>query len=196
MKLYYSAKTGGFYDSHIHQTLPDDAVAITAQTHQALLNANAQGARIEANAGGTPQAVFPPEAQWLALAKEVALSRLMGLIRAERQQIIGACDESEITICLHRYRTALAIQEGTATPDEQNAFEKEIEARALNESLESFCDQALKQGICLMQTIGITEGLKHRLTQTINQASTQAEIEALEQDFKTHLTAALNEPKG
>ncbi len=46
MKLYYSAATGEFYDSHIHQTLPDDAVEVTAQIHQVLLNAMAQGTRI------------------------------------------------------------------------------------------------------------------------------------------------------
>ncbi len=46
MTQYYSAKTGEFYDSHIHQTLPNDAVEVTAQMHQALLNAMAQGTRI------------------------------------------------------------------------------------------------------------------------------------------------------
>lgn len=191
MKLYYSAKTGGFYNSHIHQTLPDDAVKITAQTHQALLNDNAKGAGIEPNAQGKPQAVFPSPEQLLARTKEATLNRLAYLIRSQRQQAIGAQDESEIPLCLHRYRTALAIQDGTATPDEQHAFEREIEARALNESLERFCVHVLKRGARLMQAIGITEGLKHHATQAINQASTQAEVEACEQDFKTRLTVAL-----
>ncbi len=187
MELYYSAKTGGFYDSRIHQTLPNDAVKISAKTHQALLGDNAQGARIEADAQGYPHAVFPSKAQVLAQVKAAALSRLTHLIRSQYQQAMGANDDSEITICLHRYRTALAIQNGTATPEEQAAFAKEIEARALNESLENLCADILEQGARLIKTIGITEGLKHRITQAINQANTQTEIEALEQDFKAHL---------
>ncbi|UUM20916.1 hypothetical protein [Mycoavidus sp. SF9855] len=59
MTLYYSATTGGFYDSDVHVTLPADRVEITSQTHQALLTANAQGARIAADAHGYPQAIFP-----------------------------------------------------------------------------------------------------------------------------------------
>ncbi len=46
MTQYYSAKTGEFYDSQIHKTLPDDAVEVTAQMPQALLNAMAQSTRI------------------------------------------------------------------------------------------------------------------------------------------------------
>ncbi len=191
MTLYYSARTGGFYDSHLHKTLPHDAIEISTQTHQALLKDNAQGAQIEANAEGYPQAVFPTQNQMLALAKEAALARLTDMTRSQLQQAIGASDESEIMICLYQYRTALAIQAGTATQDEQTAFEREIEACALNESLESFCTDVLNKGARLMQIIGITQGLKHRAAQTINQASSQAEIETCEQDFKSRLTLAL-----
>lgn len=190
MALYYSATTGGFYDSFVHKKRPPDAVEISAQTHQTLLNANAQGGHIEANAQGYPQPVFLPEDQALARAKAAALNSLNHFIRSQRQQAIHTQDESDLSISLHRYRMALAIQNGTATPDEQNAFEKEIQARARNESLESFCTHAVEQGAHLMQALGITEGLKHRLTEAIHQANTQMEIEALEDDFKTHLSAA------
>ncbi len=190
MTLYYSATTGGFYDSDIHKTLPPDAVEISAQTHQTLLNANAQGGHIEANAQGYPQPAFLSQEQTLARAKAAALNSLNYLIRSQRKQAISTQDESELFMSLHRYRTALAIQNGTATPDEQSAFEKEIQARARNESLESFCTHAVKQGAHLMQAIGITEGLKQRLIEAIHQASTQTEVEALEQDFKTRLSAA------
>ncbi len=58
MTLYYSATTGGFYDSDVYTTLPDDAVEITPQTHKALRTANAQGASIAADEQGYPQAIF------------------------------------------------------------------------------------------------------------------------------------------
>ncbi len=190
MPLYYSATTGGFYDSDVHKTLPPDVVEISEQTRKTLLNANAQGIQIKANAQGYPEPVFLSQNQNLARAKAAAFSSLSHLIRSQRQQAINTQDESELSMSLHRYRTALAIQNGTATPDEKSAFEKEIQARARNESLESFCTHVIKQGAHLMQVNGITEGLKQRLTEAIHQARTQTDIEALEEDFKTCLTAA------
>ncbi len=191
MKLYYSAKTGGFYDRLLHKTLPEGAVEISSQAHQALLKDNAQGARIEADAQGYPHAVFPAQDQLLAGAKKTALSGLTYLIRSQHQQAIGACDEIDILVSLHRYRVAVAIQKGTATSDEQDAFAKEIEARGLNESLESFCADARKRGAYIMTVLAIAEGLRHQAVKKINQAMTQAEVEACEQDFKSQLTVAL-----
>jgi hypothetical protein len=60
MTLYYSATAGGFYDNQIHKILPEDAVEISAQTHQALLNANAQGKIIQPDKNRYPIAVDPP----------------------------------------------------------------------------------------------------------------------------------------
>ncbi len=57
MTLYYSATTGGFYDSEVHVTLPANRVEITTQQHKDLLTANAQGASIAADEQGYPQAI-------------------------------------------------------------------------------------------------------------------------------------------
>jgi len=72
MTLFYSQTANGFFDDAIHTTLPQDAVEISAATHQALLKANGRGARLVADKKGYPQAVFPGAAAQLATAKAVA----------------------------------------------------------------------------------------------------------------------------
>ena len=60
--LFYSAKTGGFYDAAIHgDAIPSGAVEITAQEHAALLDAQSSGKVIQADKNGMPVAVDPPK---------------------------------------------------------------------------------------------------------------------------------------
>lgn len=65
MTLFYSASSGGFYDSVVNAVIPGDAVEITPDTHAALMLAQAQGDRIQPDAAGKPIAV-PPAALTLA----------------------------------------------------------------------------------------------------------------------------------
>lgn len=59
--MFYSKSTGGFYDASIHgNNIPADAVEITEAEHAALLDAQAQGKRIQADVNGNPVAVDPP----------------------------------------------------------------------------------------------------------------------------------------
>ena len=54
MTIFYSKKTGGFYDNQIHTALPEDAVEITAEYHAALLAGQAQGKTIMPGKDGKP----------------------------------------------------------------------------------------------------------------------------------------------
>ena len=54
MTIFYSKKTGGFYDNQIHTTLPEDAVEITAEYHATLLAGQAQGKTILPGKDGKP----------------------------------------------------------------------------------------------------------------------------------------------
>ncbi len=63
MPLYYSKSTNGFYDDQISATRPADAVAITADQHTALLNAQTAGQTIASDASGNPVALAPGLAQ-------------------------------------------------------------------------------------------------------------------------------------
>lgn len=54
MTLYYSQSSGGFYDSDIHSRLPEDAVAISAEQHAALLTGQSAGQVIMPGKDGKP----------------------------------------------------------------------------------------------------------------------------------------------
>jgi hypothetical protein len=57
MSLYFSAATGGFYHAAVHgESMPVDVVAITVETHEALLAAQAEGKQIIAGPDGQPLA--------------------------------------------------------------------------------------------------------------------------------------------
>jgi len=59
--MFYSKQTGGFYDSAIHgDSIPADAVEISAEAHQALIEGQSSGKRIVADADGFPVLQSPP----------------------------------------------------------------------------------------------------------------------------------------
>lgn len=59
--MFYSAQTGGFYDRAIHgDNIPADAVEITNEEHQALLDGQSQGKIIKADKNGKPILKDPP----------------------------------------------------------------------------------------------------------------------------------------
>lgn len=61
MAYHYSASTGGFYLSGVHEAMPEDAVAITDAQHAALMQAQSEGKIIAADDDGNPEAIEPPE---------------------------------------------------------------------------------------------------------------------------------------
>lgn len=53
--IYYSKNTAGFYDTSIFgENIPDDAVEISTEKHNALLVAQSQGRQIISDANGYP----------------------------------------------------------------------------------------------------------------------------------------------
>jgi hypothetical protein len=87
--MFYSKTTNGFYTTEIHGTnMPSDVVSITAEQWQALLQGQAEGQIITADANGNPinadQPVIPapaPTAEQLAQAanKTAAITKLTAL---------------------------------------------------------------------------------------------------------------------
>lgn len=57
---YYSPSTHGFYRPGVNLVIPADAVVVSESAHQDLLDAQANGQQIIANANGHPVAVDPP----------------------------------------------------------------------------------------------------------------------------------------
>ena len=58
--MLYSSETGGFYDRAIHKEIPADAVEITTEEWQELLDGQAAGKIIVAGKGGKPELQDPP----------------------------------------------------------------------------------------------------------------------------------------
>ena len=56
--IFYAPSTGGFYFSDMHSNIPADAVAITEDHHQALIEGNAKGGKIISGPNG-PQIEEP-----------------------------------------------------------------------------------------------------------------------------------------
>jgi hypothetical protein len=103
MSLYFSPSCCAFFDSDIHGVrtivvddveqpnpeckIPADAVEITVDQHQALLNEQAAGKVITAGAGGQPCAVDPPPPSTQVLAARG---------RAKRNALLAACDWTQL----------------------------------------------------------------------------------------------------
>jgi len=59
--MYYSKTTGGFYCAEVHgESMPFDAVEITKEAHQTLLNGQTAGRVIAADASGIPVLIDAP----------------------------------------------------------------------------------------------------------------------------------------
>jgi len=86
MDMFFSPSTGGFYSSMLHAGfIPEDAVPITYERHQALLAGQAAGQEIAAGEDGAPvlrAPVHPP-----MTADEA---------RAQRDRLLSACDWTQI----------------------------------------------------------------------------------------------------
>lgn len=83
MSLFFSASVGGFLDDKIHSHIPDDARAVTAEAHTALIAAASSGSIIVADEHGDPVAVTaPPRAE----------SELLQRMRERRDRLLRASD--------------------------------------------------------------------------------------------------------
>lgn len=77
--MKYSASTNGFYDPLVNENIPTDAVEVSEQNYQELLEGQSQGKVIAPNADGHPVLVDPAEPtleQKLASCKKQAKLKL------------------------------------------------------------------------------------------------------------------------
>lgn len=84
--MFYSAQNKGFYSSDIHgNSIPADAVEITASEHAALIEGQSQGKRIVSNERGFPIAIDPPATPVAEL-----LERAKAELRTMRRDMLDA----------------------------------------------------------------------------------------------------------
>jgi hypothetical protein len=187
MTLFYAPTQKGFFDDVIHNVIPKDALPISQVEHQALLEANSQGARIELNDQSRPVAVFPSEAQQLIAAKTQAHQHLKQLIHLAKQSLRDGQDEVDIFFLLHQYFLAQRVAAGTASEAEIAALNAERLARGQKEGLSEFCQRLCTQGERLISVLAQLNGLKYRLGVAIDGAQTLKSLEALMAEFPSEL---------
>lgn len=87
MTIFYSASRAGFFDDAIHDVVPEDAVAISAENYRLLMAAQTNGMLIVGGAAGAPIAIARP-----GLTTEEELQAL----RAERNRLLTASDYTQM----------------------------------------------------------------------------------------------------
>lgn len=80
--LFYSASSQGFYDDKYNPVIPNDAVEISIEQHQALLNAQAEGKVIGIGKDGRP----------VATDRSFNREELMASLRVRRNKLLRASD--------------------------------------------------------------------------------------------------------
>lgn len=80
---YYSKSTGGIYVSSVHSDIPDDAVEVSQEEHEALMAAHRRGCSIGADAQGRPIAIEP------TISREFQCARIDSAADAARLAVAG-----------------------------------------------------------------------------------------------------------
>ena len=94
--MHYSPSTNGFYTPEIHgENIPADAVEITREHYEALLQGQSSGKRIVADANGRPVLADPPPLT-LDEAKRVKLAEINAACDAEIGAIKATYPDTEV----------------------------------------------------------------------------------------------------
>lgn len=118
--MLYSAQTGGFYGRELHgDNIPEDAVEITKEEHQALIEGQSQGKRIVADESGRPilQDPPPPTAEQIVAQYSAAVQqRLDNFARTRNYDgIMSACTYATSTEPKFRQEGQYAVEARDAT---------------------------------------------------------------------------------
>lgn len=93
--MFYSAQTGGFYDRAIHgDKIPADAVEITTEEWQALLDGQNQGKVIVAGKGGKPELRDPEPPAPVVPAQVTMRQARLALLAAGHLDAVQAAFEA------------------------------------------------------------------------------------------------------
>lgn len=109
MSIFYSQKTGGFYVSEIHESIPDDSVMISEELYHELLNGQSKGKRISLSPNGSPV--------------------LTDVVFTEEQRLVAA--KRAAGICLKNTDWYVTRMMETGKPIPDDVLQKRQEARAL-----------------------------------------------------------------
>ena len=106
MALHYAKSTNGFYHDDIHEVIPEDAVEITPEHHQSLMDAQATGKVIKSDENGHP----------VAVEREIGEAEGRLMLAGEARAALAASDVTVIR----------RMEEGKPLPAEWAAYRKAL----------------------------------------------------------------------
>ena len=118
MSLFYSRATRGFYDDQIHRSIPGDALPISDEEHQRLMQMQGTGKVIDPDDAGRPVAVDPPP---------MSDARKVELRTAEAMVLLEASD----------VRVLRSFEEGVPVPPAWVAYRAALRAVIASSSVET-----------------------------------------------------------
>jgi hypothetical protein len=129
--LYYAKSTGGFYASDINgNTIPKDAVEITADEHAALLAGQSAGKLITADKNGHPILIDPPPPSIEMLSTEKRGKR-NALLNGTDWFIMRHRDEvdvgSKASLTNGQFNALLAYRQALRDVPQQSCFPDKID---------------------------------------------------------------------
>ena len=129
--MLYSKSTGGFYAHEIHgNNIPADAVEISAELHESLLDGQTNGKRITADTNGFPVLTGQPEltAEQLAAIvraqRDAKIQETNWLVERHHEQLSAGI---ETTITDDKYRVLLTYRQALRDVPAQSGFPHQVE---------------------------------------------------------------------
>ena len=193
--MRFSQKTGCFYPEDIfYAELPDDLIDVS-QSEFAQAMGRGPDDRLQVVDGrivivpGAP----PDSAKFLSRTRSEVLSRIEAYAKTKRAQLAETADEIEIASWGNKLRIAQAIQEHRASAADVLAFETEIAARGLGETMEKFCAKVFRRAEFFARAVGLIDGLKKYMLLLVGQAQTPDELLQLAERFQHDFDIGLQE---
>lgn len=191
--MRFSQKTGCFYPEDIfYAELPDDLIDVS-QSEFAQAMGRGPDDRLQVVDGrivivpGAP----PDSAKILRRTRSEVLSRIEAYAKAKRAQLAETADEIEIAAWGNKLRIAQAIQEQRASAADALAFETEIAARGLGETMEEFCAKVFRRAEMFARAVGLIDGMKKNMQLLVGQAQAPDELLQLAEKFQHDLDIGL-----
>ena len=173
--MFYAKSTGGFYDTAIHgDNIPADAVEITAEEHQALLEGQSQGKLIVADENGYPTLQDPPPLT-LDEAKVAKLAEINAACDAEIGAIKATYPDTEVMTWDKQEREARALLADAA------AVTPLIDAIASARGLDrvELANRIIAHADQFAVASGASLGKRQKLKDEINAATKVKQVEAI-----------------
>ena len=173
--MFYSKSTNGFYDEAIHgDSIPSDAVEITNEEHQALLEGQSQGKIISADKNCKPVLKNPPPLT-LDEVKAAKLSEINAACDAEIEAIKATYPDTEVMSWDKQEREARALlANATATTP---LIDSIASARGLGRV--ELANRIIAHADQFAVATGAYLGKRQKLKDEINAATTVEQVAAI-----------------